>query len=74
MKELTTAGTFRLQHKLLYIANALVDQHIGLDETDDRMDTAVREYAHELQPHISEDARPMDRGHHHEHERRGDQR
>ena len=32
---MTTAGTFRLHHKLLYIANALVDQHIGLDETDD---------------------------------------
>jgi len=24
-----------LQHKLLDIVNALVDQHIGLDETDD---------------------------------------
>ena len=35
VKKVTTAGTFRLQHKLLYIANALVDQHIGLDETDD---------------------------------------
>jgi transposase InsO family protein len=30
-----TGGTFRFQHKLLYIANSLVDQHIGLDETDD---------------------------------------
>ena len=35
VKKVTTGGTFRLQHKLLYIANALVDQHIGLDETDD---------------------------------------
>ena len=35
MKKVTTGGTLRLQHKLLYIANALVDQHIGLDETDD---------------------------------------
>lgn len=35
VKKVTTASTFRLQHKLLYIANALVDQHIGLDETDD---------------------------------------
>ena len=34
VKQVTTAGTFRLQRKLLYIANALVDQHIGLDETD----------------------------------------
>ena len=25
----------RLQQQLLYIAHALVDQHIGLDETDD---------------------------------------
>ena len=28
-------GTFRFQQKLLYIANSLVDQHIGLEETDD---------------------------------------
>ena len=35
VRKVTTAGTFRLQHKLLDIANALVDQHIGLDETDD---------------------------------------
>jgi hypothetical protein len=31
----TDAGTFRFQQRLLYIANALVDQHIGLEETDD---------------------------------------
>lgn len=35
VKKVTTGGTFRLQHKLLYIANALVDQFIGLEETDD---------------------------------------
>ena len=29
VKKVTTAGTFRLQHKLLDIANALIDQHIG---------------------------------------------
>jgi hypothetical protein len=28
-------GTFRFQQQLLYIANALVNQHIGLEETDD---------------------------------------
>jgi hypothetical protein len=31
----TDAGTFRFQQRLLYIANALVNQHIGLEETDD---------------------------------------
>ncbi len=35
VKKITTGGTFRFQHKLLYIANSLVDQHIGLEETDD---------------------------------------
>jgi hypothetical protein len=35
VKKVTTGGTFRFQHKLLYIANSLVDQHIGLEETDD---------------------------------------
>jgi len=35
VKKVTTGGTFRLHHKLLYIANALVDQHIGLEDTDD---------------------------------------
>jgi hypothetical protein len=34
-KRVTDAGTFRFQHRLLYIANALVDQWIGLEETDD---------------------------------------
>jgi hypothetical protein len=35
VKKVTTGGTFRFQHKLLYIANSLVDQCIGLEETDD---------------------------------------
>ena len=28
-------GAFRFRHRLLYVANALVDQYIGLEETDD---------------------------------------
>lgn len=35
VKKITTGGTFRFQHKLLYLANAMVDQRIGLEETDD---------------------------------------
>lgn len=35
VKHVTDAGTFRFQQHLLYIANALVDQWIGLEETDD---------------------------------------
>ena len=35
VKKVTTAGTFRFQHRLIYLANALVDQPIGLEETDD---------------------------------------
>lgn len=35
MKKITTGGTFRSRHRLLYLANAMVDQHIGLEETDD---------------------------------------
>jgi transposase InsO family protein len=35
VKKITTGGTFRFHHKLLYLANSLVDQHIGLEETDD---------------------------------------
>jgi hypothetical protein len=35
VKKTTTGGTFRFQHKLLYLANAMVDQHIGLEETGD---------------------------------------
>jgi hypothetical protein len=34
VKKITTGGTFRFQHKLLHIANALTDQH-GLEETND---------------------------------------
>jgi hypothetical protein len=35
VKKITTGGTFRFGHRLLYLANAMVDQHIGLEETDD---------------------------------------
>lgn len=35
VKRVTHAGTFRLKHKLLFIANALKEHYIGLDETDD---------------------------------------
>lgn len=35
VKKVTTGGTFRFRHRLLYLANAMVDQHIGLEETDD---------------------------------------
>jgi len=35
VKKITTGGTFRFQHRLLCLANAMVDQHIGLEETDD---------------------------------------
>jgi len=35
VKKITTGGTFRCQHTLLYLANAMVDQHIGLEEPDD---------------------------------------
>jgi hypothetical protein len=35
VKRVTDAGTFRFQQRLVYIANALVNQHIGLEETDD---------------------------------------
>jgi putative transposase len=35
VKKVTDAGTFRFQRRVLYIANSLVDQHIGLEETDD---------------------------------------
>jgi hypothetical protein len=36
VKKITTGGTFRFgSNKLLYLANAMVDQHIGLEETDD---------------------------------------
>jgi hypothetical protein len=35
VKHVTDAGTFRFQQHLFYIANALVDQWIGLEKTDD---------------------------------------
>jgi putative transposase len=35
VKRVTDAGTFRFQQRLLYIANGLVDQFIGLEETGD---------------------------------------
>ncbi len=35
VKKITTGGTFRFRNRLLYLANAMVDQHIGLEETDD---------------------------------------
>jgi hypothetical protein len=35
VKRVTNAGTFRLKHKLLFIANALKQHPIGLEETDD---------------------------------------
>jgi hypothetical protein len=35
VKRITNAGTFRLKHKLLFLANPLKQQLIGLDETDD---------------------------------------
>ena len=33
VKRVTNAGTFRFQHRLLFIANALKQHHIGLEET-----------------------------------------
>jgi putative transposase len=35
VKKITTGGTFRFRARLRYLANAMVDQHIGLEETDD---------------------------------------
>jgi hypothetical protein len=35
VQKVTTGGTFRFRSRLLYLANAMVDQHIGLEETDD---------------------------------------
>jgi len=32
VKKATTGGTFRFQNRLLYLAKAMVDQHIGLEE------------------------------------------
>jgi hypothetical protein len=35
VKKITTGGTFRFQHRLLFLAHTLEDHHIGLEETDD---------------------------------------
>lgn len=35
VKRITTGGTFRFRNRLLYLANAMVDQQIGLEETED---------------------------------------
>jgi len=35
VKKITTGGTFRFQHRLLFLAHSLTDHHIGLEETDD---------------------------------------
>ena len=35
VKKITTGGTIRVRQKLLYLANAMVDQHIRLEETDE---------------------------------------
>jgi hypothetical protein len=35
VKKVTDAGTFRFRTQILYIANSLVDQLIGLEEAED---------------------------------------
>jgi hypothetical protein len=35
VKRVTNAGTFRFKHRLLFIANALKQHHIGLEESTD---------------------------------------
>ena len=35
VKTITTAGTFRFGKRIVYLANALTNQKIGMDETDD---------------------------------------
>lgn len=35
VKKVTTGGTIRFQRRLIYLANSLVDQPIGLEETED---------------------------------------
>ena len=35
VKKVTDAGTVRLGARLLYLANALADQPVGFEETDD---------------------------------------
>jgi hypothetical protein len=34
---MTNAGTIRFQHKLLFLANALKQHHVGLEESDDEV-------------------------------------
>lgn len=34
-RKITTGGTFRFHNRRLYLANSMVDQHIGLEETAD---------------------------------------
>lgn len=35
VKKITTGGTFRVQHRLLFIVQSLTNHHIGLEATDD---------------------------------------
>ncbi len=35
VKQITTGGTFRFAHRVLYLANALTGELVGLDEVDD---------------------------------------
>lgn len=35
MKRVTNAGTIRFKDRLLFLANALKQHHVGLDETED---------------------------------------
>jgi hypothetical protein len=35
VKRITNAGTFRVKHRLLFIANALKPHHIGIEEVND---------------------------------------
>ena len=35
VKTITTAGTFRFGKRIVYLANALTNQKIGMEETDD---------------------------------------
>jgi len=35
VKTITTAGTFRFGKRIVYLANALTNQRIGMEETDD---------------------------------------
>jgi hypothetical protein len=35
VKKITTGGTFRFHHRLLFLAHSLTTHHIGLEETDD---------------------------------------